>query len=226
MRHAGTPQVKRLVAVLLGVALVGSTAVVAARRGIAPLVAREVAAPAIKTAELWYQQAPAPGVWAELKVILDNPLKLGATKTQLVVSGTLLDDFRIRDTDPKLLMPPRRLVDGRVALLFPAPLDQSLNWYRLELAARTAAPRPLIVEMTIIGPGTMPPVRPATPVVQFADRAADPFLAVPRPLIGAIPGRAREAFPVLVVFDVVMGVLAAMGCVVAFRLAHRPPPAP
>ncbi len=228
MRQIGERQRKQLVAVLLAVALMGGTALVAARRGLAPFAAREAAglAPVIKTAELWYQQAPAPGVWAELKVILDNPLKLGAAKTELVVSSTLLDDFRLRGTDPKLLMPPRRLVDGRVALLFPAPLDQSLNWYRLELAARTATPRPLMVEMAIIGPGAMPAVRPATPVVYFADRAADPFLVVPRPLISAIPGRAREAFPVLVVFDAVMGVLAGIGCVVAFRLAHHPPPAP
>src|SRR5919202_1367580 len=60
-------------------------------------------APMIRSAELWYATTPAAGVWDELKIVLDNPLSVGATKTDLLVAGPLLEDFKIRSTEPPLL---------------------------------------------------------------------------------------------------------------------------
>src|SRR5206468_5664486 len=100
--------------------------------------------PTIITSELRYATTPAVGVWAELMLIVDNPLADrpgGPTRAVLLVPGSLTDDFSIWDTEPKLLAQPERQSDGRIALAFPPPLAQTLNWYRLELEVRRRPPR-------------------------------------------------------------------------------------
>jgi hypothetical protein len=177
--------------------------------------------PIIRSSELWYATTPAPGVWAELKVVLDNPLQAGPTKTTLLVSGSLLEDFKIRSTEPKLLTQPRRRPDGRYALVFPAPIPESLNWLRVFLECRKAAPRPLSLGFMLDGARALPDQSPTTAQVFFSDRQADPFIVVPERLVSWVPGQAQSAFPVLVVYAVAMGTIAAAGCVAAFWAVRR-----
>lgn len=108
------------------------------------------AQPAIKRAELWYATTPGDGVWAELRLILDNPLTLNAERTVLRLPAGVMDDFRVRGSEPDLLWPPVVEADGRHAFVFPAPIARSQNWYRLYLAvhrpsagASPREPRPL-----------------------------------------------------------------------------------
>lgn len=192
-----------------------------ARAAAPPGAAWPLPAPAIQSAELWYATAAAPGVWAELRVVVDNPLAGSATKCALLVPGTLLEDFRIRSTEPKLLTPPRRRPDGRYALAFPAPLAQSLNWYRLQLEARSARLRPIQLGFVLDGIRGAPDAAPAPARVFYSDRQADPFSVVPEPLVGWVPGRARGAFPLLVAFALAVGAIALAGCAAAFRLVGR-----
>jgi hypothetical protein len=178
--------------------------------------------PAIQTAELRYATRPAPGVWAELKVILDNPrppMAEGPTQTILLVPDTFFDEFTIRSTEPAMIGPPRRRDDGRYALSFPAPLSQSLNWYRVELAVRRPAARALPVAFAI----DRPPFesRIIRVAIHYADREADPFLVVPELLVAWLPGQARSTLPLLLVFALALGAVATAGCVAAYR-AVRP----
>ncbi|HEU5317753.1 MAG TPA: hypothetical protein VFX49_16700 [Chloroflexota bacterium] len=174
--------------------------------------------PLIRSAELWYATAPKPGVWAELKVVLDNPLQAGPDRTTLIVSGTLMEDFRVRSTEPKLLTQPRRRPDGRYALVFPAPIPESLNWYRVYLEARRTNPRPLSLGYMLDGAKNLPDVPPTPARIFYTDRQSDPFMVVPEPLVGWVPGQARSAFPVLVLYAVAIGAVAAAGCAAAFRV--------
>jgi len=180
--------------------------------------------PVIRSAELWFATTPSPGVWAELKVVLDNPLKPGSanpTRSTLLVSGTLMEDFRIRSTEPKLLVQPRRRPDGRYALVFPAPLPESLNWYRVYLEARRSAPRPLALGFMLDGQRNLEEQPPVAAQVFFTDRQADPFRVVPEPLVSWVPGQAGSAFPILVLYAVAIGSIAAAGCVAAFWTVRR-----
>ena len=180
--------------------------------------------PVIRSSEIWYATSPAQGVWAELKVVLDNPLRAGtsnATRTTLLVSSTLMEDFRIRSTEPKLLVQPRRRPDGRYALVFPAPLPESLNWYRVYLEARKSAPRPLALSFLLDGQSNLQEQPPVPAQVFLADRQADPFRVVPEPLVSWVPGQAGSAFPVLVLYAVAIGAIAAAGCVAAFWAVRR-----
>src|SRR5688500_10813151 len=180
--------------------------------------------PVIRTSELWFATAPERGVWAELRVVLDNPLRAGATnptRTTLLVSGTLMEDFRIRSTEPKLLVQPRRRPDGRYALVFPAPLAESLNWYRVYLEARKSAPRPLALGFMLDGQRNLEEQPPVPAQVFFTDRQADPFRVVPEPLVSWVPGQAGSAFPILVLYAVAIGSIAAAGCVAAFWTVRR-----
>lgn len=179
--------------------------------------------PLIRSSELWYATTPAPGVWAELKIVLDNPLQARPGHTTLLVSGTVLEDFRIRSTEPKLLMQPRRRPDGRYALVFPAPIPESLNWYRVYLVARRASPRPLALSFMLDGVRNMPEQAPTPAQIFYADRQADPFMVVPEPLVGWVPGQARSAFPILVLYAVAIGAVAAAGCAAAFWAIRRQP---
>src|SRR5688500_3098032 len=180
--------------------------------------------PVIRTSELWYATTPERGVWAELRVILDNPLRSGAanpTRTTLLVSGMLMEDFRIRSTEPKLLVQPRRRPDGRYALVYPAPLPESLNWYRVYLETRKSAPRPLSLGFMLEGQRNLEEQTPVPAQIFFADRQADPFRVVPEPLVSWVPGQAGSAFPILVLYAVAIGSVAAAGCVAAFWAVRR-----
>jgi hypothetical protein len=177
--------------------------------------------PAIRSSELWYATSPAPGVWAELKVVLDNPLTSGPTRTTLFVSGTLMEDFRIRSTEPKLLTQPRRRPDGRYALVFAAPIPESLNWYRVFLECRNSAPRTVKLGFMLDGAKSLTEHPPVPAEVYFADRQADPFLVVPESIVRWVPGQAHTAFPVLVVYAVLLGAVAAAGCAAAFWAVRR-----
>lgn len=178
-------------------------------------------APTIRTAELRYATRPAPGVWAELKVVVDNPVATPAEKCALLVPGTLLEDFRIRSTEPKLLSPPRRRPDGRYALIFPAPISESWNWYRLDLKARRDTHRPLELGFILEGVTNVPETSPVTAQVFYNDRQADPFMVVPESLVRWVPGRAGGAFPVLLVYALALAATVLVGCLAAFRLVHR-----
>ena len=182
--------------------------------------------PVIRSSELWYATTPARGVWAELKVVLDNPLRPGAghpTRTTLLISSTLMEDFRIRSTEPKLVVQPRRRPDGRYALVFPAPLPESLNWFRVYLETRKQAPRPLALSFVFEGQASaslqeQPPM-PAQ--VFYSDRQSDPFRVVPEPLVSWVPGQAGSAFPILVLYALAVGSIAAAGCIAAFWAVRR-----
>src|SRR5687768_923585 len=180
--------------------------------------------PVIRSSELWYATTAARGVWAELKVVMDNPLRPGVghpTRTTLLVSSTLMEDFRIRSTEPKLVVQPRRRPDGRYALVFPAPLPESLNWYRVYLEARKPAPRPLAVSFVLEGQPNLQEQAPTPAQVFYTDRQADPFGVVPEPLVSWVPGQAGSAFPVLVLYAVAIGTIAAAGCIAAFWAVRR-----
>lgn len=200
-----------------------------ARPAVAPPVLSEGSpwpspVPVIRSSELWYATTPTPGVWAELKVVLDNPLKPGSanpTRSTLLISGTLMEDFRIRSTEPKLLVQPRRRPDGRYALVFPAPLPESLNWYRVYLEARRSAPRPLALGFMLDGQRNLEEQPPVPAQIFFADRQADPFRVVPEPLVSWVPGQSGSAFAVLVLCAIAIGSIAAAGCVVAFWTVRR-----
>jgi hypothetical protein len=174
--------------------------------------------PLIRSAELWYATVPRPGVWAELKVVLDNPLQIGPDRTTLIVPGTVMEDFRIRSTEPKLLTQPRRRPDGRYALVFPAPIPESLNWYRVYLEARRANPRPIELGFMLDGARNVPELPPTPARIFYTDRQSDPFMVVPEPLVGWVPGQARSAFPILVLYAAAIGAVAAAGCAAAFRV--------
>jgi hypothetical protein len=180
--------------------------------------------PVIRSSELWYATTPTRGVWAELKIVLDNPLRAGPTnptRTTILVSGTLMEDFRIRSTEPNLLVQPRRRPDGRYALVYPAPLPESLNWYRVYLETRKSAPRPLSLGFMLEGQRNLEEQTPVPAQIFFADRQADPFRVVPEPLVSWVPGQAGSAFPILVLYAVAIGSVAAAGCVAAFWAVRR-----
>jgi hypothetical protein len=180
--------------------------------------------PLVRNAELWYATTAAPGVWAELKVVVDNPLAAGQTnptRSTLLISGTVLEDFRIRSTEPKLLTQPQRRPDGRYAFTFPAPIPESLNWYRVYLECRKASPRPLSLTFMWDGARDLPELAPSAAQVFFTDRQADPFKVIPEPLVRWVPGQSTSAFPVLVLYALAVGVVAAAGCVAAFRAVRR-----
>ena len=158
----------------------------------------------MRQAELWFATTPAPGVWADLLLVLDNPLAEPAERTVLRFPATLLEDFALRDTEPPLLGPPVREADGRYAFVFPAPLDRSLNWYRVFLAARRQAPRPFQVAVSIDAPparrraqAPAPALSPLAPRTRYVDRAADPFRAVPEALVAWLPSRPAVLLPLL-----------------------------
>jgi hypothetical protein len=153
--------------------------------------------------------------------VVDNPIVSAAAKCALIVPGTLLEDFRIRSTEPKLLAPPRRRPDGRYALIFPAPISESWNWYRVDLRARRSAPRPLELGFVLEGVTNVPEVSPVTAEVIYSDRQADPFMDVPEPLLRWVPGRSTGAFPVLLVYALALGATIVLGCLAGFRLVRR-----
>ena len=180
--------------------------------------------PAIRSSELWYASTPAPGVRAELKLVLDNPLRPGAghpTRTTLFVSATLLEDFRIRSTEPRLLMQPRRRPDGRYALVFPAPHPESLNWYRVYLEARKNAPRPPAVSFMLEGQPNLQEQPPLPAQVYVADRQADPVRVIPERLDGRAAGWAGNTVPSLTLYAVAIGSAAAAGCIAASWMLRR-----
>lgn len=180
--------------------------------------------PLIRSSELWYSTTPAPGVWAELKVVVDNPLQAGSnnpTRSTLLVSGTVLEDFRVRSTEPKLLTQPQRRPDGRYAFVFPAPIPESLNWYRVYLECRRTSPRPLALTFMWDGARDLPELAPSPAQVFLTDRQADPFKVVPEPIVGWVPGQSRSAFPVLVLYALAVGAVAAAGCIAAFWAVRR-----
>lgn len=199
--------------------------------GLSPLKA-----PGIRSVELWYATAPAAGVWAELRVVVDNPLPAdtvgtGATagaantasdaNTILLVSGVLLDEFTILATEPALLALPQRRPDGWYALVFPPAISRSLNWNRLYLETRGAASRAARLDLALEGAATPPASRSVTARVLYVDRQADPFRVVPEPLVRWVPGRARTAFPVLVFCAFLVGATAATGCAMALYMVRR-----
>jgi len=214
-----------VLAVALAVAALLSRAAGAAlayRAALARAPAPAAPMPALQAAELRYATRPAPGVWAEVKVILDSPLPDGpaaATHAALLVPGTFFEDFAIRSTEPLLVAPPRRRSDGRYALLFPAPLAQSLNWYRLELVVRRSAPRPVQVGIMIDRP--LFETRTTKAAVRYVDEEADPFKVVPAPLVAWLPDQPRTTLPLLLTFTLALGVTVAAGCAAAFRAVRR-----
>ena len=178
--------------------------------------------PRITSSELRFATRPASGVWVELKIVLDNPLPptdSGPRHTVLLLPGTLMEDYKLRGSEPTLVAAPMRRSDGRYALVFPAPLSQSLNWYRVDLEVRHARPRPLSLSVMLDRPLLETATR--VPQVQYADRDADPFLVVPEPVVAWIPGAAGGALPVLVLYTLAVTVLIGGGCAVAFLAVRR-----
>jgi hypothetical protein len=198
---------------------------IAALGACAPGGAQARPAPTVRQAELWYATAPAPGVWVELKLVLDNPVALEAERTVLRLPAALMEDFTLRDAEPPLLDPPVREPDGRYAFVFPAPLDRSLNWYRLFLTARRPAPRPLQVAVAIErAPGAPAPrldVPAVTPRTRYVDREADPFWVVPEELVAWLPSHPGALLPLLTVAAAILAITAAAGCLAAFWLQKR-----
>jgi hypothetical protein len=225
-RAAGVPAL--LPAAVLALLTVGLA--IAGWAGVDPLARGTAGPPAVRPlvvrqAELWFATAPAPGVWAELKIILDNPMTLEAERTTLRLPAALLDDFVLRDTEPPLLWPPVREPDGRYAFVFPAPLDRSLNWYRVFLAARKGAPRPLSVALAVDGSRTAAQTRVDVPAVaartRYVDRTADPFRVVPEVFVGWLPTRSSFLLPLLTLAAAVLATTAAGGCLAAFWFLKR-----
>jgi hypothetical protein len=178
---------------------------------------RGLSRPSVRQAELILASTPSRGVWGELTVILDNPLVLGARRTLLYLPPTFVEDYDVRDTEPDMLLPPQRVSDGRYALTFPAPLEQSWNWYRVDLVARRAGPRPLQVTIAIEGGPARIEVGPATPRTRLADHAADPFLVIPEFLVQWVPGRSPQVFPLSLLAAGLMIVVLTGGCLALFR---------
>jgi len=137
----------------------------------------------------------------------------------LFVPGSLLEDFRIRATEPTLIDEPRQRSDGRYAFTFPPALAQTLNWYRLEMEVRRHRPRPVQVSLLFDRP--LFETRLTGVRVIYADREADPFSVVPEPILGWLPGRATSALPLLVGYTAVLGVIVTAGCAAAFRVVRR-----
>ena len=202
---------------------------------VAPRLHRPAAGPApagprlrVLRTVVWYSTTPGPGVWAELQLVLDNPLALDAQRTVLRLPPGVLDDFALRGTEPALLAPPRLEPDGSCTLLYPPPLDRSENWYRVFLVGRRASPRPLRVAVAVEGPQSSPG-RPGSDVVlppvaattRYVDRAADPFLVVPEQLVGWVPWQSTAVLPLAAIAVVLLGGLAAAGCGAAFWLQRR-----
>ena len=179
--------------------------------------------PEVRRAELWFATTPAPGVWADLLLVLDNPLAEPAERTVLRFPATLLEDFALRDTEPPLLGPPVREADGGYAFVFPPPLDRSLNWYRVYLAARRQGPRPFRWRCR----STAPPapavlsLSPTAPRARYVDRAADPFRTVPEALVAWLPSRPAVLLPLLVLTGAVLATTVTAGCLAAFWLQKR-----
>lgn len=210
------------VGLLLAAAALVSIPIRAARAKPVPSAnPRSATGPSIDLAELTYSTTPAPGVWAELKVIVNNPLNVPAQKCVLLVPDSVLEDFRIRSTDPKLLAPPRRRPDGRYALIFAPPLNQSLNWYRVNLEVRDHSPRPIQVSYAMDGIRGVPETPQVSPRVLYTDREEDPFMVIPDALVGWLPGQGRGAFPVLVGYAVAVGAVILAGCATAFWMVRR-----
>lgn len=190
-------------------------------------------APRVREAELWYASNPAPGVWVELKLVLENPDVLEGERTVFRFPAWLLDDYTVRDAEPPLLGPPVQEADGRYAFAFPAPLDRSFNWYRLFLAARTAAPRAFQVAVAIEGRAAASPaaagagagrrldVPAVTPRTRYVDREADPFRVVPEALVGWLPSRPGALLPLMTAMAAVLAITAGAGCLAAFWLQKR-----
>ena len=85
----------------------------------------------------------------------------------------------------------------------PPPLDRSLNWYRVYLAARRQGPRPFQVAVSIDAPRRRRRrlrgrLSPAAPRARYVDRAADPFRTVPEALVAWLPSRPAVLLPLLV----------------------------
>jgi hypothetical protein len=179
--------------------------------------------PAVRRAELWFATTPAPGVWADLLLVLENPLAEPAERTVLRFPATLLEDFALRDTEPPLLGPPVREADGGYAFVFPPPLDRSLNWYRVYLAARRQGPRPFQVAVSIDRPAGAGPLAlsPTAPRARYVDRAADPFRTVPEALVAWLPSRPAALLPLLVLTGAVLATTVTAGCLAAFWLQKR-----
>jgi hypothetical protein len=191
-------------------------------------------APRVREAELWYASTPAPGVWVELKLVLENPDVLEGERTVFRFPARLLDDFSVRDAEPPLLGPPVQEADGRYAFAFPAPLDRSYNWYRLFLAARTVAPRPFQVAVAIEGRAAASAggaaasgaarrldVPPVAPRIRYVDREADPFRVVPEALVGWLPSQPGALLPLMTAMAAVLAITAGAGCLAAFWLQKR-----
>lgn len=182
--------------------------------------------PTVRVAELWYATTPAPGVWAELKIVLDYPgavLEPASERTTLIVPASVFQDFRLRSTEPALVAPPRPLAGGGYALVFPAPLSHSWNWFRLQLEARSASPRPVRCAFQLIE-GKRSLELDAVPVaVYYSDRQADPFMDVPTPLLRWLPGPGRAAFVALLGLTLFVSGAAVAGCAAAFwNVRHAP----
>jgi hypothetical protein len=189
----------------------------------------------VREAELWYASSPAPGVWVELKLVLENPDVLEGERTVFRVPPRVLDDFALRDAEPPLLGPPVQEADGRYAFAFPAPLDRSYNWYRLFLSTRGHDPRPFQVAVAIEGhagsavapggggaaPGRRLDVPAVTPRTRYVDREADPFRVVPEALIAWLPSRPRALLPLMAATAAVLAMTAGAGCLAAFWLQKR-----
>ncbi len=67
----------------------------------------------IKRAQLRYATTPSTGVWAELDLILDNPLVLNAERTVVRLPAGAMERFSVRGSEPDLLVPPTAEADGR-----------------------------------------------------------------------------------------------------------------
>jgi hypothetical protein len=178
-------------------------------------------APAVTLSEIWYATTPSKGVWAEWKIVLDNPLATKASRTYILVPATVMQDFSIRSTEPRMITPARRSADGRFLLTFPAPLPRSLNWYRINLVVRGARARPVQFGVLLDGVPGVSETTPVTAQVFYADRKADPFKVVPEPLVGWLPGQARGAFPVLVAYALAVGATVVGGTFAALLLLRR-----
>jgi len=105
--------------------------------------------------------------------------------------------------------------------MFPAPIPESLNWIRVYLECRKTSPRPISLGFMLDGTRGLTEHAPTPAQIYYADREEDPFMVVPEPLVSWVPGQARSAFPVLMLYAFAIGATVSAGCAAAFWAVRR-----
>jgi hypothetical protein len=159
-----------------------------------------------------------------LRVAVDNPLPAGPatpSRAVLLLSDTVLEDFRVRAAQPKLLTPPRRRPDGRYAFVFPALAPEAENRYQLTLECRRRAPRTLSVGLMVDGPKALLTREPLPVQIFFADQEDQPRAAVPEPLAHWVGQRPPAPIAPFAGYSLALGAVVAGGCAIALWAVGR-----